>query len=147
MPQTTGPDSGDRAARICIAVIGAGTMGSAMVSRLLSSQLDVAAWSRHPETTRPLRDLGATTPADVADALSGAEIVLTLLPTEDAIAGVMLGGGGLDVMRPDAGMGVAPVAAAIADRWRQLVREGWGGLDVAAARRGLGYGSSGESGR
>ena len=44
----------------------------------------------------------------------------------------------LDLVASDAGVDVAPVAAAIADRWRPLVRQGWGGLDVAAARRGLG---------
>ncbi len=44
----------------------------------------------------------------------------------------------LDLVASDAGVDVAPVAAAIADPWRPLVRQGWGGLDVAAARRGLG---------
>ena len=33
--------------------------------------------------------------------------------------------------------GTAPVASAIADRWRELVRAGWGGSDVSAARNGL----------
>ena len=33
---------------------------------------------------------------------------------------------------------VAPIAAAIADRWRGLVSEGSSGLDVSAARQGLG---------
>jgi 3-hydroxyisobutyrate dehydrogenase len=102
MPQTTGRGTDHPKTRICVAVVGAGTMGSAMASRLLSSQLDVAAWSRHPETTRPLRDLGAKTPSDVGDAVSSAEIVLTLLPTADAVDDVMFGGGGLDAMRPDA---------------------------------------------
>jgi 3-hydroxyisobutyrate dehydrogenase len=44
----------------------------------------------------------------------------------------------LDLVAYDADLEVAPVAAAIADRWRDLVRSGSGGLDVSAARRGLG---------
>jgi 3-hydroxyisobutyrate dehydrogenase len=44
----------------------------------------------------------------------------------------------LDLVASDAGTGVAPIAAAIADRWRGLVRDGSSGLDVSAARRGLG---------
>jgi 3-hydroxyisobutyrate dehydrogenase len=33
--------------------------------------------------------------------------------------------------------GAAPVAGAIAERWRELVRTGWSGSDVSAARNGL----------
>jgi 3-hydroxyisobutyrate dehydrogenase len=44
----------------------------------------------------------------------------------------------LDLVASEAGAGVAPVAEAIADRWRGLVHNGSRGLDVSAARRGLG---------
>jgi 3-hydroxyisobutyrate dehydrogenase len=44
----------------------------------------------------------------------------------------------LDLVASDGGAEVAPVAVAIADRWRELVRDGSSGLDVSAARRGLG---------
>jgi hypothetical protein len=44
----------------------------------------------------------------------------------------------LDLVASAAGAGVAPIAVAIADRWRELVSEGSSGLDVSAARRGLG---------
>jgi hypothetical protein len=37
-----------------------------------------------------------------------------------------------------AGEEVAPIAHAIAERWRGLLHEGSSGLDVSAARRGLG---------
>jgi 3-hydroxyisobutyrate dehydrogenase len=43
----------------------------------------------------------------------------------------------LDLVASEAGSGVAPVASAIADRWRRLVRNGSSGLDVSAARQGL----------
>jgi len=44
----------------------------------------------------------------------------------------------LDLVAKEAGVEVAPVASAIAERWRGLVRSGSSGLDVSAARRGLG---------
>jgi 3-hydroxyisobutyrate dehydrogenase len=46
----------------------------------------------------------------------------------------------LDLATSEAGAGVAPLAAAIAERWRGLVRSGSSGLDVSAARKGLGPG-------
>jgi 3-hydroxyisobutyrate dehydrogenase len=44
----------------------------------------------------------------------------------------------LDLMRASAGSGPAPIADAIAERWRTLVDQGFGDLDVSAARLGLG---------
>jgi 3-hydroxyisobutyrate dehydrogenase len=44
----------------------------------------------------------------------------------------------LDLAASEAGARVAPVAVAIAERWRGLVRNGSSGLDVSAARQGLG---------
>lgn len=43
----------------------------------------------------------------------------------------------LDLAQAAAGSGPAPIAAAIAARWRPLVEDGMGGLDVSAARHGL----------
>jgi 3-hydroxyisobutyrate dehydrogenase len=43
----------------------------------------------------------------------------------------------LDLMRQSAGSSAAPVALAIAQRWRTLVEQGFGGLDVSAAGLGL----------
>lgn len=43
----------------------------------------------------------------------------------------------LDLVAAATGSRAVPVAGAIADRWRNLVREGYGRLDVSVARRGL----------
>lgn len=45
----------------------------------------------------------------------------------------------LDLVATAAPADVAPIAAAIAKRWRGLVHAGSSGLDVAAARQGLGH--------
>lgn len=46
----------------------------------------------------------------------------------------------LDLVGTEAGPAAAPVAGAIAARWRELVASGSSGLDVSAAGRGLGLG-------
>lgn len=51
----------------------------------------------------------------------------------------------LDLATSEAGTGVAPLAAAIAGRWRELVSHGFSGLDVSAARHGLDGGPGGPS--
>jgi 3-hydroxyisobutyrate dehydrogenase len=43
----------------------------------------------------------------------------------------------LDLVASAADPAVAPIASAIAERWRRLVHQGASGLDVSAARRGL----------
>jgi 3-hydroxyisobutyrate dehydrogenase-like beta-hydroxyacid dehydrogenase len=43
----------------------------------------------------------------------------------------------LDLVEADAGADAAPIAAAIAHRWLNLVENGSSGLDVSAARQGL----------
>jgi 3-hydroxyisobutyrate dehydrogenase len=44
----------------------------------------------------------------------------------------------LDLATSEAGPGVVPLAGEIAERWRNLVSNGSSGLDVSAARKGLG---------
>jgi 3-hydroxyisobutyrate dehydrogenase len=44
----------------------------------------------------------------------------------------------LDLARVAGGVEVTPVAESIAERWRYLVAEGYGHLDISAARKGLG---------
>ena len=43
----------------------------------------------------------------------------------------------LDLAHAAAGVESMPVAAAIAERWRRLVAEGYGRLDISAARKDL----------
>jgi 3-hydroxyisobutyrate dehydrogenase len=85
-----------------VAVIGTGTMGAAMASRLLSSGFEVSVWSRHPASTMALLDLGATGHANASDAVRDADVVITMLPTAEATTAVMFDGLALRAMRPDA---------------------------------------------
>jgi 3-hydroxyisobutyrate dehydrogenase len=84
-----------------VTVVGAGTMGAAMARRLLGAGMDVGVWARHPSSTMPLVALGATTYESVADAVAEAGVVITMLPTAEAISDVMFDGGALRAMAPE----------------------------------------------
>jgi 3-hydroxyisobutyrate dehydrogenase len=77
-------------------------MGAAMATRLLNAHLDVAVWSRKPESTRSLVDLGASSHADVRDVVANVGVVLTMLPTAEITVEMMFNSRGLEGMQPDA---------------------------------------------
>jgi 3-hydroxyisobutyrate dehydrogenase len=85
-----------------VAVIGTGTMGSAMTARLLDAGLEVGVWSRHPASTMRSIELGATGYADASDAVDGADVVVTMLPTAEITRTVMLDDKTLEAMGPHA---------------------------------------------
>jgi 3-hydroxyisobutyrate dehydrogenase len=84
-----------------VAVIGIGTMGHAMAGRLLDADLPVNVWSRHPASMMAFTELGATGYAEAPDAVADANVVVTMLPTLDAINEVMFGAKTLDAMAPN----------------------------------------------
>ena len=85
-----------------IAIIGTGTLGAAMARRLLAAGATVDVWNRSPEPTRALAEHGARVHANARDAVTGATVVLTLLPTGDVVRGVMVEGGVVGAMKPGA---------------------------------------------
>jgi 3-hydroxyisobutyrate dehydrogenase len=85
-----------------VAVIGAGTMGEAISTRLLSLRFEVDVWSRHAASTVSLVGLGATGHEDVGDAVAEADVVLTLLPTAAVTSQVMIDAMGIDAAPPGA---------------------------------------------
>jgi 3-hydroxyisobutyrate dehydrogenase len=85
---------------LAITVIGIGTMGGAFVRRLLGAGLPVTVWSRNDSETTPSVALGATAYANSHDAVSHADVVLTMLPNPDITREVMLDQGVLAAMAP-----------------------------------------------
>jgi 3-hydroxyisobutyrate dehydrogenase len=81
-----------------VAVIGTGTMGSAVTRRLLKAGLEVNVWSRNPRPALGLAAFGATAYDQPTDAVEDATIVLTWLPTAQAVSEVMVDGHVLDAM-------------------------------------------------
>src|ERR1700736_4034849 len=64
-----------------IAVVGAGTMGTAMARCLLDAGLKVGVWSRHPDSTMALVEYGATAYDQASDAVRDADVVVSMLAT------------------------------------------------------------------
>jgi 3-hydroxyisobutyrate dehydrogenase len=66
-----------------VAVLGTGTMGAPMARNLVAAGLDVRVWNRTLEKAQALE--GATAFEKVAEAVRGAEIVLTILSDGSAV--------------------------------------------------------------
>jgi len=81
-----------------VAVLGAGTMGSSMVQRMLDLGFPVKVWNRTPGAAAALANHGATACATPTDAVAGAEVVVTMLSNADADAEVVLRAGTLDAL-------------------------------------------------
>jgi len=78
--------------RVAVAVIGAGIMGSAMARNLAAAGLATRVWDRTASATGPLADAGAVVAASAQDAVRDASVVITMLPTADAVESVMFDG-------------------------------------------------------
>jgi 3-hydroxyisobutyrate dehydrogenase len=85
-----------------VAVLGTGTMGAPMARNLAASGLSVRAWNRSPDRARPLADDGIDVCLDLAEAVRGAGIVVTMLSDAAAVVAVMQTGGALAAMDPGA---------------------------------------------
>jgi 3-hydroxyisobutyrate dehydrogenase len=74
-----------------VGLLGVGLMGSAMAHRLLGQGIPVLAWDHTSEHVQALEDRGGEPADGPGQVVSGAEIVITMLPTADII---------LDVVQP-----------------------------------------------
>jgi 3-hydroxyisobutyrate dehydrogenase len=84
-----------------VAVLGTGRMGAPMARNLLGAGLPVTVWNREPQAAAPLWDAGAKLASTPAGAVSGADVVVTMLADGDAVAQTMSGStGALKAMRP-----------------------------------------------
>src|ERR1700761_8154015 len=79
--------------RARVAVLGTGIMGSAMARNLVAAGLPTTVWDGSPAATAPLASAGARVAASAADAIAGAQVVITMLPTADAVDSVIRGDG------------------------------------------------------
>ena len=102
-----------------VAVLGTATMGAGMVRSLRRAGLPVRMWNRDAARARALTATGAEAPDSPAEAVAGADIVLTMLLDADAV---------LDAVRQ-----ASPAAGTV---WRQTSTVGLEGADatVTAAR-------------
>lgn len=72
-----------------VAVLGTGIMGAGMTRSMLREGLAVTVWNRSPKRAAPLAEDGATVAGSAAEAVAGADVVVTMLFDTDAAASVM----------------------------------------------------------
>ena len=83
-------------ARTTVAVLGAGIMGSAMTRNLAAAGLNTRVWDRSAAATAPLAAAGAVVAPSAPVAVRDADVVITMLPTADAVESVIFDGGVAD---------------------------------------------------
>jgi 3-hydroxyisobutyrate dehydrogenase len=72
-----------------VGFLGTGTMGAAMVRSLRRAGIPVRAWNRDPAKADPLRDVGAVVTDSPAEAVEGADVVVTMLFDTTAVVDVI----------------------------------------------------------
>jgi 2-hydroxy-3-oxopropionate reductase len=103
--------------------IGLGVMGTPMAAHLVAAGHDVSGFDVHTAARENLRAAGGRAAADVADAVAGADVVITMLPDHPQVEAVVLGDGGvlataapgtllidMSTIRPETSIAVAEAA-------------------------------------
>jgi len=62
-----------------VALLGTGTMGAGMARNIAAAGIPLRVWNRTAERARPLAEVGATVAGTAAEAVDGADVVLTML--------------------------------------------------------------------
>ncbi len=78
-----------------IGFLGLGEMGTPMAGRLHRAGHEVVVWNRSAERTVPLAQEGAAVAASPAQSAAGADFVITMLATPEALEQVLFGTAGL----------------------------------------------------
>jgi 3-hydroxyisobutyrate dehydrogenase len=71
-----------------VAVLGTGIMGAPMARNVRAAGHDVSAWNRSAEKAQPLAEDGIEVAGSVAEAVSGADVVVTMLADGAAVEAV-----------------------------------------------------------
>jgi 3-hydroxyisobutyrate dehydrogenase len=75
--------------KVRVGLLGVGLMGSAMAHRLLDRGIAVIAWDRDPEHLRALEGRGGEPAGVPSEVVSGAMVVITMLPTAAVVLDVV----------------------------------------------------------
>ncbi|KWX04793.1 tartronate semialdehyde reductase [Carbonactinospora thermoautotrophica] len=78
-----------------VGFIGLGIMGGPMAANLVKAGFDVVGYNRSPEKTAKLVAQGGRAAASVAEAVRGADVVITMLPDSPDVQAVALGEDGI----------------------------------------------------
>ncbi len=106
-----------------VALLGTGTMGAGMARTIAAAGLPLRVWNRTRSKAEPLADVGATVARSPAEAVRGADIVLTMLfdtdsvrsALEDARDGLAAGAGTVLLQQSTVGVDGTAELAGLAD--------------------------------
>ncbi|HEY2041806.1 MAG TPA: NAD(P)-dependent oxidoreductase [Jatrophihabitans sp.] len=101
-----------------VALLGTGTMGLPMGRKIAAAGMPLRAWNRHRDKAEPLTSNGATVTDTAADAVAGADLIITMLYDADSVAAVIA----------SAAESLGPAAI-----WLQMSTVGVAGADRLAA--------------
>ncbi|SET46165.1 2-hydroxy-3-oxopropionate reductase [Marinobacter segnicrescens] len=122
-----------------IAFLGIGLMGAPMVHNLLAAGFPMTLWNRTARKCEPF-EVSATIAATPAEAVAGADVVITMLENGDVVESVLVAQGVMTALRPDAVLvDMSSVQPSLARRHAALAAEqGAGYLDapVSGGTRG-----------
>jgi 3-hydroxyisobutyrate dehydrogenase-like beta-hydroxyacid dehydrogenase len=113
-----------------IGIVGVGLLGTAVATRLLEARFEVVGYDVRPQQVKALATRGLQLAGDLGEAVAGADLVFTILPSLDAVDAVVRGPGGL--------LEKLPATATIAQMSTispPLTRA----LGAAATKRGVGF--------
>ena len=86
---TTTPTQPEQTPTTRVGLLGVGLMGSAMTHRLLNEGFPVAVWDRNHSHVEPLGSRGAGIAGSPGEVVSAADVVITMLPTAEAVRSVV----------------------------------------------------------
>src|SRR3954454_3021437 len=72
-----------------VALLGTGIMGIGMGRNIVSAGLPLQVWNRTREKAQPLADAGATVTDSPAEAVRGADVVITMLYDTDSVESIL----------------------------------------------------------
>jgi 3-hydroxyisobutyrate dehydrogenase len=81
-----------------LAVLGLGTMGRAMASAALRNGIPTVVWNREPSVARDMADQGAMVATSVAEAVTEATVVITMVTDTQAVTSIAIDLGMLEAL-------------------------------------------------
>jgi len=85
-----------------VAVLGTGIMGSAMARNLVRAGLHTKVWDRSSSATAALSTAGAVVASSPGEAVQGAAVAITMLPTAEVVEAVVFSEAVVDAFAPNA---------------------------------------------
>lgn len=85
-----------------LAVLGLGTMGTAIAQTAHRSGVPLIVWNRDSSATKEFSELGVEAAPSVADAVAGADVVITMVTNAEAVESIAGQQGLLEALRPGA---------------------------------------------